>query len=454
MVQYTYSIQIVYKDGHAENREMRLLVLGGGGREHALCWKLAASPLVDKVYCAPGNGGTHTIATNIDLDVNNHGAIGDFCESTGIDLVVPGSEAFLVAGIVDYLTLRGIACFGPCAKAAKLESSKSFTKKICQDYAIPTASYGSFDTLQAAKAYIESIDAPFVIKEDGLAAGKGVTIAGTKKEAVETLAQIFCADAKDGARVVIEEFLPGEEVSFFALCDGTNVVPLTTAQDYKRAHDGDRGPNTGGMGATSPVDFMTPDMHTRVMHDIIHPTLKAMEEKGCPYKGVLYAGLMIHKDTINLLEYNVRFGDPECQLLMVRLLSDLVPLLKAACSGTLAKVPAPLWQSNHALTLVMAARGYPGSFERNTRISNLAASQHDKDGVVFHAGTMYKSDLSEDMAYATAGRVLNVTAWGPMLHEAHEKAYKIASRITWPEGFYRHDIGWRGLAYEKKRRIS
>ncbi|WP_247118511.1 phosphoribosylamine--glycine ligase [Kordiimonas marina] len=424
---------------------MNILVIGSGGREHALCWKIARSPMIGSLYCAPGNGGIADVATCLDLDAADHGAVIEFCQNHDIGLVVVGPEAPLVAGLVDDLTAANILAFGPTKGAAQLEGSKGFTKDMCAKYGIPTAAYGRFSDAESAKAYTREQGAPIVVKADGLAAGKGVIIAQTLDEALEAIDTIFGgAFGSAGAEVVIEEFMEGEEASFFALADGTHTLALATAQDHKAVGDGDTGPNTGGMGAYSPAPVMTDEMNARVMAEIIEPTVRAMADMGHPYKGVFFAGLMITKDGPKLIEYNCRFGDPECQVLMTRMTSDLVPLLIAAAEGNLKGKMAE-WSDDAALTVVMAAAGYPGSYKKGTEIKGLERATDTTGAYIFHAGTKRE----DGHLLATGGRVLNVTARGKTVTEAQEKAYETIKLVDWPEGFCRSDIGWRAVEREK-----
>lgn len=422
-------------------KKLKILVLGGGGREHALCWKIAQSPLLDKLYCAPGNGGIAKIADCVQLDGESPDAVVGFSRKNAIDLVVIGPEAPLVAGLADALTEEGIAVFGPSAAAAQLEGSKGFTKDVCAACGIPTAEYGRFDNARAAHAYLDAHPAPIVIKADGLAAGKGVIIAEDDAQARAAVDGIFDgAFGSAGAELVIEAFMTGEEASFFVLTDGVNALPLATAQDHKRVGEGDTGPNTGGMGAYSPAPVLTPGLIEETMDRIIRPTLKAMADKGAPYKGVLYAGLMLTDDGPKLVEYNVRFGDPECQVLMMRLKSDLVPALLATARGDVGGLSLD-WHDEDAMTVVMAAKGYPGGYDKGSEISGLDAAGAVQDTQIFHAGT--KSENGKTLA--VGGRVLNVTARGKGLGAARDKAYEALRKIDWEEGFYRRDIGWRAL---------
>ncbi|WP_349363907.1 MAG: phosphoribosylamine--glycine ligase [Roseitalea porphyridii] len=424
---------------------MRVLLIGSGGREHALAWKLATSPALTALICAPGNPGTEEIATNAVIDLADHRAVIDFCRLQSVDLVIIGPEAPLVAGLGDDLRAAGISVFGPSAAAAQLEGSKGFTKDLCARFSIPTAAYQRFNNAPKAKMYARAQGAPIVVKADGLAAGKGVTVAMTTEEAMAAIEDCFeGAFGEAGAEVVIEEFLEGEEVSFFCLCDGKTALPLTSAQDHKRVGDGDTGPNTGGMGAYSPAPIFDEAMQRRVMAEIIEPTLAGMAEMGCPFTGVLYAGLMVTAEGPKLIEYNVRFGDPECQVLMPRLTSDLLPLLKAAADGDLASMGAQ-WTDKAALTVVMCAPGYPESPEKGSVIGGLGKAASMDEVLAFHAGTARRGgDL-----IANGGRILNVTALGNSVREAQARAYQAVAAIDWPEGFCRSDIGWRAVEREE-----
>ncbi|MDR3467533.1 MAG: phosphoribosylamine--glycine ligase [Xanthobacteraceae bacterium] len=425
---------------------MNILLLGSGGREHALAWKMAGSPLLTKLWCAPGNAGIAQEAECVALDVADHAAVIAFCRQNAVELVVVGPEAPLAAGIVDDLVAAGIKAFGPGRAAAQLESSKGFTKDLCREHGIPTAAYERFSDADKAKAYIRARGAPIVVKADGLAAGKGVVVAATVAEAeaaVDTMLGGGLGAA--GAEAVVEEFLAGEEASFFVLCDGESALPLAAAQDHKRAYDGDKGPNTGGMGAYSPAPVMTEAMIGRTMGEIIQPTLRAMKARGTPYKGVLFAGLMITAAGPKLIEYNVRFGDPETQVLMMRLMSDLVPALLAACDGEL-KHFSLRWYPDAALTVVMATKGYPGDYAKGSVIEGLDAAAETEGVEVFHAGT--RADGGRILA--NGGRVLAVTATGPTVREAQRRAYQAVDRIRWPDGFCRRDIGWQAVAREQQ----
>lgn len=424
---------------------MNVLLLGSGGREHALAWAMAASPLIGTLYCAPGNAGIAEVARCVPLDITDHAALAPFCRENRIDLVVVGPEAPLVAGVADDLSAAGIKVFGPSRAAAQLEGSKGFTKDLCRDLGIPTAAYARFTEAAAAKAYAARQRLPIVVKADGLAAGKGVVIAETRAAADEAIEACFGGSfGAAGAEVVIEEFLEGEEASFFALVDGRNALPLIAAQDHKRAFDGDKGPNTGGMGAYSPAPVMTPEMTERVMAEIIRPTVAGMAARGIPYKGVLFAGLMITAEGPKLIEYNVRFGDPEAQVLMVRLKSDVLAALLATTDGVLGSFDLR-WHEDAALTVVLAAKGYPATPQKGTEIRGLEDAAKVPGVEIFHAGT--RRDGSR--LIANGGRVLNVTARGRTVSDARERAYEAISRIDWPEGFHRTDIGWRAFNRER-----
>ena len=420
---------------------MKVLVVGSGGREHALCWAISASSLCDKLYCAPGNAGVAQVAECVPVPAEDVDAVLAFAQQNKIDFVVVGPEVPLVKGLVDKLEAAGIAAFGPTAAGAALEGSKGFTKDLCAKYNIPTAAYGRFKDVAAAKAFIRQHGAPIVVKADGLAAGKGVVIAQSVAEAEAAAEEMLSGSfGAAGAELVIEEFLDGEEASFFALVDGKTALPLVSAQDHKRVGDGDTGPNTGGMGAYSPAPIVTPQMAETIMAQIIRPTVAAMAEMGRPFKGVLFAGLMIDKDGPKLLEYNTRFGDPECQVLMMRLKSDLLPALMASRDGALAHFDLR-WHDEAALTVVMAARGYPGAYDKGSEIRGLDKAAKLPGVTVFHAGTAHK----DGKIVATGGRVLNVTATGKTVAEAQKRAYEAVDAIDWPGGFCRRDIGWRAV---------
>ncbi|EKF19902.1 phosphoribosylamine--glycine ligase [Nitratireductor pacificus] len=424
---------------------MKVLLIGSGGREHALAWKLASSPVLTALYAAPGNPGMQADAECVALDITDHAAIVDFCLGKAIDLVVVGPEAPLVAGLADALADAEIRVFGPSAAAAQLEGSKSFTKEVCDRFGIPTAAYGRFDNALAAREYVRKHGAPIVIKADGLAAGKGVTVAATVDEALAAVDDCFDGSfGAAGASVVVEECLVGEEASFFCLCDGTTALPFGTAQDHKRVGEGDTGPNTGGMGAYSPAPVLSEALIARTMKEIIEPTMRGMAEMGMPFTGVLYAGLMLTEDGPKLIEYNVRFGDPECQVLMLRLKEDLLLLLNAAVDGQLAHMSAR-WRDEAALTVVLAAKGYPENPQKGSVIGGVAQAAEGDDTAIFHAGTA----LRDGALVANGGRVLNVTALGKTVTEAQKRAYTAVDRIDWPEGFCRRDIGWRAVQREE-----
>jgi len=423
---------------------MNILLLGSGGREHALAWKIAASPLVERLVCAPGNAGIARECDLVALDAADHAAVIAFCRARKIDLVVVGPEAPLCAGIVDDLAAAGFKAFGPTRTAAQLEGSKGFTKDLCEANGIPTAAYGRFTAAAPAKDYVRAQGAPIVVKADGLAAGKGVVVAQSIAEAEAAIDMMFGGGlGSAGTEVVVEEFLQGEEASFFALCDGETAIPLASAQDHKRVFDGDEGPNTGGMGAYSPAPVMTPELSRRAMDEIVLPTVRAMQAMGAPYKGVLYAGLMITAQGPKLIEYNVRFGDPECQVLMLRLMSDLVPALLASCDGMLKNFDLR-WYPDAALTVVMAAKGYPGMTAKGSVIEGLDDAAAVEGVQIFHAGT--KGDGGRVLA--NGGRVLNVSARGKTVGEAQARAYRAVDRIRWPDGFCRRDIGFRAVERE------
>ncbi|MBV9954865.1 MAG: phosphoribosylamine--glycine ligase [Pseudolabrys sp.] len=424
---------------------MNILILGSGGREHALAWAISASPLTARLICAPGNAGIAQVAECVALDLADHAAVIAFAKEQKIELVVVGPEAPLCAGIVDDLEAAGIKAFGPSKWAARLEGSKGFTKDLCKANNIPTAAYERFKNAAAAKDYVRKQGAPIVVKADGLAAGKGVVVAETIAEAEAAVDMMFGGGLGDAAwEIVIEEFLDGEEASFFALCDGETAIPLASAQDHKRVGDGDKGPNTGGMGAYSPAPVMTDDMTRRTMDEIIKPTMGGMAAMGAPYKGVLFAGLMIGKNGPKLIEYNCRFGDPECQVLMLRLMSDLVPALLAARDGQLKNFDLR-WYPHAALTVVMAAKGYPGAYEKGSPIENLSEAEAVPNVQIFHAGTKTEGGR----IVANGGRVLNVSATGETIAQAQAAAYTAVNKINWPGGFCRHDIGWRAVARER-----
>ena len=422
---------------------MKVLVVGGGGREHALCWAIAASPLLDTLWCAPGNAGIAEVAECVPIDSLDIAGLVGFARDKAVDLVVVGGEPPLVAGLADACAAAGIKCFGPSQAAAQLEGSKVFTREIADAAGVPGARWRRFTDPAAAKTYVREQGAPIVVKADGLAAGKGVVVAGTVAEAEGAIADIMESriHGDSGATVLIEECLIGQEVSFFALCDGTTALPLGAAQDHKRVGDGDTGPNTGGMGAYSPPPVFTDALRDETMARIVNPVMAEMAKRGTPFRGVLFVGLMITADGPRLIEFNVRFGDPECQALMVRLRSDLLPALLAACDGELASFDLR-WETLHSLVVVMAAKGYPGSYAKGTEIRGLERAALIPGVQVFHAGTSRREDGA---LIATGGRVLGVTATGTTLAEARTAAYAAVDAIDWPDGFCRRDIGWRAL---------
>ena len=416
---------------------MKVLLIGAGGREHALAWKIAQSKQLTKLFATPGNPGIAEHAEIAPVDPADHRAVVAFCQANAIDLVVVGPEGPLVAGLADELVAGGVRVFGPSREAARLEGSKGYTKDLCAEAGIPTAAYWRFTDAASAAAYVRSKGVPIVVKADGLAGGKGVTVAATIDEALTAIA--ICFGGSGGEEVVIEECLTGEEASFFALTDGEAIVPLTTAQDHKRARDGDKGPNTGGMGAYSPAPAMTEAMTERTMAEIIRPTVKAMQKRGAPFRGVLYAGLMLTAEGPKLIEYNVRFGDPETQAMMLRLDSDLLELLLATAEGRLDKIAPPKWSGDAALTVVMAAEGYPGEYRKGGVIGGVGRANALPGVKVFHAGTAVRGGS----LIAAGGRVLNVTARASTIREAQMRAYDAVAHIELPGGFYRKDIGRR-----------
>jgi phosphoribosylamine--glycine ligase len=424
---------------------MKILVVGSGGREHALGWKLSQSPLVSELISAPGNPGLAELGRTVPIKADAAGELAAFAMREQVNLVVIGPEAAAAAGLADSLAKVGVPCFGPSQAAAELEASKAFMKEFCQRHGVPTAEYKVFDDAIRAKAYLGEREPPFVIKADGLAGGKGVVIAETRRDADAAIDEILFLRkfGTAGQRIVIEDFLPGEEASFFALCDGETAIPLVAAQDHKRAYDGDKGPNTGGMGAYSPAPVFTDAMRDLTMERIILPTLAGMKAEGHPFVGVLFAGLMITPEGPKLIEFNVRFGDPECQTLMRRLDSDLAPVLLAAAKGELAQLPPLEWDERPAVTVVYAAQGYPDEPLKGSIIRGLADAAEVDDVVIFHAGTRRDDD---GLLRADGGRVLNITATGATLQDAVNAAYSAINRIDWPSGFYRRDIAWRALA--------
>lgn len=422
---------------------MKVLVVGGGGREHALCWAIAASPLLTKLWCAPGNAGIAEVADCVPIGAEDIAALVAFAKDKAVDLVVCGPEAPLTLGLADACAAASIRCFGPSQAAARLEGSKAFTRDVADAAGAPGARWQRFEDPAAAKAYIRAQGAPIVIKADGLAAGKGVVVAATVAEAEAAVADIMESRVHGaaGATVLVEECLVGEEVSFFALCDGTTALPLGAAQDHKRVGDGDTGPNTGGMGAYSPPPVFTDALRDETMARIVRPVLAEMARRGAPFRGVLFAGLMITADGPRLIEFNVRFGDPECQALMVRLRSDLLPALLAACDGELASFDLR-WEPLHSLVVVMAARGYPGAYAKGSEIRGLERAAQVPGVQVFHAGTTRREDGA---LVATGGRVLGIAAAAATLAEARAAAYAAVDAVDWPGGFCRRDIGWRAL---------
>lgn len=422
---------------------MNILVIGSGGREHALIWKIAQSDMVEKIYAVPGNGGINKIAESALVSISDHNAVIDFCNNNDIGLVVVGPEAPLVDGIADSLEAAGILVFGPKKAAARLEGSKDFTKQICYKYNIPTAKYQSFTNADEACKYIDTHNTPIVVKADGLAAGKGVIIAETRDDAKQAAREMLVDNkfGDAGSIVVIEEFLEGEEISFFALSDGNKAIAFGSAQDHKRVGDGDTGPNTGGMGTYSPAPVMTQKLHDEIMQKTINPLVAAMQSEGCPYKGVIFAGFMVTKDGAKLLEINVRFGDPETQSLMKRLDSDIIPLFIATAKGDLSGCKVTM-KDDAALCVVMAAKGYPDDYRKGTVINNLGEAGKQEGVTIFHAGT--KIDATGNFT-ANGGRVLGITANGKTVKEAQDRAYKAVDLVDWEDGFCRRDIGWRAV---------
>lgn len=423
---------------------MNILILGSGGREHALAWAIKQNPKCDRLIVAPGNAGIEMIAECANFDIMDGGAVVEFATQNAISFVIVGPEAPLAAGIADRLRAAGVLCFGPSQAAAQLEASKAFTKEICAAVNAPTADYGHFTDAAAAKEYVRAKGAPIVVKADGLAAGKGVIMAMDEATALAAIDDMFSGEFGDaGAEVVIEEFMEGEEASFFVLCDGTDVLAMGTAQDHKRVFEGDKGPNTGGMGAYSPAPVMTDAVIAKTMDDIVRPTMAEMARRGMPFQGILFVGLMIKDGQPRLIEYNVRFGDPECQTLMMRLGAQVFDLLQACAEGRLAETRVN-WANDHALCVVMAANGYPGTYEKGSRIGGLEQMPEDSKHMVFHAGT----GLDDGHIIATGGRVLGITARGDTLAEAQKQAYAMVDMLDWPDGFCRRDIGWRALEGE------
>ena len=420
---------------------MNILILGGGGREHALAWAVKQNPKCDRLIVAPGNAGIAALAECADIDVLDGVAVLQFAEDNAVDFVIVGPEAPLVAGVTDTLRAAGILTFGPSAAAAQLEASKAFTKEVCDACGAPTAAWARFSEAGAARAHVRRTGAPIVVKADGLAAGKGVVVAMSEAEALAAIDEMFGGSfGAAGAEVVLEEFMGGEEASFFVLCDGTDLLAIGTAQDHKRVADGDTGPNTGGMGAYSPAPVLTAAIAAAALAEIVQPTVAEMARRGTPYQGVLYVGLMIEHGRARLVEYNARFGDPETQVLMMRLGAQALDLMLACAEGRLASARVN-WADDHALTVVMAAKGYPGTYAQGTEIRGLDTLPETASQMVFHAGTAER----HGQIVASGGRVLNVTARGATLAEAQAKAYQMVDRIDWPDGFCRRDIGWRAL---------
>ncbi len=420
---------------------MNILILGSGGREHSLAWAVMQNPKCDRLIVAPGNAGIAQIAECAAVDIENGGAVVNFAEENAIDFVIVGPEAPLAAGVADRLREAGVLVFGPSAEAARLEASKSFTKEICDASGAPTAAYARFTEAEPAKEYIRAQGAPIVVKADGLAAGKGVIVAMDEQTALDAIDDMFGgAFGGAGAEVVIEDFMEGEEASLFVLCDGEDILSIGTAQDHKRVGEGDTGLNTGGMGAYSPAPVLSAEIEALAMDQIVRPTVAEMKRRGTSFQGVLYAGLMIKDGQPRLVEYNVRFGDPECQVLMMRLGAQAMDLMHAAAEGRLAETRVN-WADDHAITVVMAAKGYPGSYEKGTVINGLGDLAEDSSNMVFHAGTK----AADGKVQASGGRVLNVTARGETLQDARDRAYDMVEGVDWPEGFFRRDIGWRAL---------
>ena len=425
---------------------MNVLILGSGAREHALALACAKSPAIGNLFVAPGNPGCATVAETVPLDLADNAKVIEFCRAESIDLVVVGPEGPLVSGLADDLVAARVSCFGPTREAAKLEGSKGYAKDFCREFAIPTGSYRRFREPNEAKAHIRNLGAPIVVKADGLAAGKGVVVAKTLEEAeVAVDVLLSAAHVSAGATIVVEEFLEGEEVSFFALCDGVTAVPFASAQDHKRVGDGDTGPNTGGMGAYSPPPLMTAELTQRVMREVVVPTLRGMNERGSPFRGVLFAGLIVDPQGPKVIEFNVRFGDPETEVILPRLKDDLLPLLVACANGNLCS-DAPRFHSDTALAVVMAARGYPGEPVRGSRINGIEDAEAAPGVIVFHGGTREVNGA----IFSDGGRVLAITALGSNVAEAQRRAYEAVDRIKWPEGFCRRDIGSRGIARERE----
>ncbi len=420
---------------------MNILILGGGGREHALAWAVMQNPKCDRLIVAPGNAGIAAIAECAALDIEDGAAVVDFARTNKVDMVIVGPEAPLAAGVADQLRIAGLLCLGPIREAARLETSKRFTKEICDACGAPTAAWARFTDAKSARNHVNVTGTPIVIKADGLAGGKGVVVAENESTAIEAIDRMFNgAYGAAGSEIVIEEFLPGEEASLFVLCDGGTVLPIGTAQDHKRVYEGDSGPNTGGMGAYSPAPILSPAVEERALNEIIKPCLTEMNRRGTPYTGVLYAGLMIYDGAPKLVEFNVRFGDPECQALMVRLGAQALDLIHACAEGRLDEARVN-WANDHSLTVVIAAKGYPGDYRKGSEIHGLDKIPNDSHHMLFHAGTT----LRNDRIVVAGGRVLNATARGDTLVQAAERAYALADAINWSDVFFRRDIGWKAL---------
>jgi len=429
-----------------EKKKINVLVIGSGGREHALIYALMNSKSSGKIYALPGNGGINKDAEHVNISIDDFAEIAAFCDNNDIGLVIVGPEAPLVVGITDFLVKHGIKVFGPSSAAAQLEGSKQFMKDLVHKYLVPTAEYEAFSDASSAKEYVKKKGAPIVVKADGLAAGKGVTVAMTELEALSAIDQMFAGKFGDaGKKVVIEEFLEGEEASFFALCDGKTAIAFGSAQDHKRIGEGDTGPNTGGMGTYSPAPVVNKEMQQKIMEEIITPVINGMAKDGIVYKGVLFAGIMIANNAPKLLEFNVRFGDPECQVLMLRLKSDIIPLMLACAEGRLEESEVE-FSDETAICVVIAAKGYPGEYKKDTLISGVEEAEKEKQVKIFHAGTKYE----DKKLMANGGRVLGVAALGSDIIEARERAYNAVDKINWEEGFCRRDIGWQAVKRIKK----
>ena len=418
---------------------MNIGIIGSGGREHSICFKLKQSSKINNLYCLPGNAGTSEISQNIDVDINNFKKLYEIIKNKKIDILIVGPEIPLVNGITDFFEEKKIKVFGPSKKASMLEGSKTFMKKICKDFNIPSAKYKEIININDAEKFIEEFNLPIVVKSDGLAAGKGVTICNSKEQAIKDIKDILNGKFKLSKKVVIEEFLQGEEASYFIITDGENYIPIGTAQDHKRIGENDTGPNTGGMGAYSPSFLITAEVEEKIKQKIIEPTLKGMKEIGCPYKGILYAGLMIENSEPKLIEYNIRFGDPECQILMMRLENDLIDLITATFNKTLLNKKVS-WTKEPGITIVAASKGYPGNFEKLKEIKNIHMIKSNNKKQLFHAGTIKKND---GKIYSHGGRVLNSTVVDTNLETARNKALEILDNLDWSNKYYRRDIGYQ-----------